>query len=295
MNEVLFELIKSSKSRNEVLLKYFGKSNGILYQLLNNFITENKIDPSHLERKIKICPQCGKIVKKRGNKFCNSSCSASFTNKGKVVSEETKSKIQSKLKGRILSEEIKEKRRKWPNTNLKHGKYISKAKERECKLCGTPFIATLINRGQRSSSKFCSDLCRNKYISELKKTEVKNGTHKGWQSRNIESYPERFFKKVLNNNNIKFEHNYPVNKKELELDESHSYFLDFFIENKKIDLEIDGKQHKERKDYDDIRDINLTNNGFKVYRIKWENINTEKGKLYIKEEIDKFLSFYKNC
>ena len=34
--------------------------------------------------------------------------------------------------------------------------------------------------------------------------------------------------------------------------------------------------------------------GWKVYRIKWKSINTDSGKLYIKNEIDKFLEFYRN-
>lgn len=47
------------------------------------------------------------------------------------------------------------------------------------------------------------------------------------------------------------------------------YFLDFLIEKngKKIDLEIDGKQHKDRKDHDKERDEYLTNLGYIIYRI----------------------------
>ena len=59
-------------------------------------------------------------------------------------------------------------------------------------------------------------------------------------------------------------------------------------------MEIDGKQHKlkERKESDEIRDKLLIKSGIKVYRIEWKSINTEKGKEYIKNEIDKFLEFY---
>lgn len=50
------------------------------------------------------------------------------------------------------------------------------------------------------------------------------------------------------------------------------YFLDFLIEKngKKIDLEIDGKQHEyeDRKAHDILRDQYLTDLGFIVYRIK---------------------------
>ena len=67
-----------------------------------------------------------------------------------------------------------------------------------------------------------------------------------------------------------------------------------FGENKKIALEIDGKQHEysERRESDILKDIVLTNNGWNVYRIKWKNINNVEGKEYIKKEIEKFLEFY---
>jgi hypothetical protein len=44
-----------------------------------------------------------------------------------------------------------------------------------------------------------------------------------------------------------------------------------------------------------VRDEVLIKNNYIVYRIKWRNINTEKGKEYIKNEIDNFLEFYNKC
>ena len=94
---------------------------------------------------------------------------------------------------------------------------------------------------------------------------------------------------------FKYEFNKTVSKRSLGIDCDYSYFLDFYIKNKNIDLEIDGSQHKlkERKEHDEYRDEYLTKSGYKVYRIIWKNINTEKGKEYIKNEIDKFLEFLK--
>ncbi len=62
----------------------------------------------------------------------------------------------------------------------------------------------------------------------------------------------------------------------------------------KIDLEIDGKQHKQRKEHDTERDKFLTENGFKVYRVEWNQINNEKGKEQMKNKIDAFIAFYKS-
>ena len=90
----------------------------------------------------------------------------------------------------------------------------------------------------------------------------------------------------------------PINEnatKELNVKGKGGYYLDFFFPNKMIALEIDGSQHEdpERKALDIKKDKALIENGYKVYRIKWKEIQSDKGKAYIKEEIDKFLIFYR--
>lgn len=120
------------------------------------------------------------------------------------------------------------------------------------------------------------------------------GRHKGWQSRNIISYPEKFWMEVLKNNNIDYSFNHVVKKSDLGVENDNSnYFLDFLIDEN-IDLEIDGKQHKyaDRAESDRIRDEILTKNNFIVYRVEWNEINSETGKQHMKEKIDKFLDFY---
>ena len=107
---------------------------------------------------------------------------------------------------------------------------------------------------------------------------IKEGRHKGWTSRNIESYPEKFFKEVLDNNGISYTRELPLKK-----EDGSNYFLDFVINknDKIIDLEIDGKQHtyEDRAESDRIRDEFIKNKGFLVYRIPWNTINSEEGKL----------------
>ena len=125
--------------------------------------------------------------------------------------------------------------------------------------------------------------------SALKRVEL--GTHKGWISRNITSYPEKFFENVLKNLNLtNYEREYVVKHSN-----SKNYFLDFYFPELQIDLEIDGSQHnkEEVKNKDKERDTFLSSKGIIVYRIKWKSINDEIGKQYIKEEIEKFISFYK--
>ena len=90
--------------------------------------------------------------------------------------------------------------------------------------------------------------------------------------------------KVLDNLNIPYIREEHVGK----------YFLDFKIDvgNFKLDLEIDGRQHTYRVEHDKERDAFLRENGFLVYRIPWNTVNTENGRQLMKEKIDKFLEFY---
>lgn len=172
--------------------------------------------------------------------------------------------------------------------------------KRTCITCGR-----LIN--DKNKSGYCRKCCakarysnateeqRHKWSEDAKK-RMAEGKIKPWQSRNTLSYPEKFFKKVLENNNIKFEGpNYVVKQKDLGVPDclpSSCYFIDFKIGM--VDLEIDGKQHwkdKDRVESDKIRDKYLTKAGYIVYRIKWKSINSENGKQYIKTEIDNLLEF----
>jgi len=316
MNDNEFiNIINTSESKREILLRYFGYANKTVYDKLNSFIIKNSIDTSHLQKIIKYCPNCGKIIIKNDNKFCNSSCAGTYNNKNRTLSIETKKLISDKLIGRTLSVEhrmklIGENNGRWKEKIKriverkivihKESGYIFNDRRNTCLMCEKD----LTHKQKIRKNDFCSNSCSSKFRyskqeernknSIVMKKRVNDRLHNGWASRNIVSYPEQFFIKVLNNNNIEFIHNYPVNKKDLGLNDSHNYFLDFYIKDKKIDLEIDGRQHKDRKEHDYLRDKILINNGYIVYRIDWKNINTKIGKEYIKEEINKFLEYYKN-
>lgn len=211
-------------------------------------------------------------------RFCSNKCSKSFSSK--VNREETNKKISKSLLN---------------NKNVKK----KEIEYKKCKECNNDFLAI------RKIRIFCSNKCSATYqkqlgnvaskLSLIVKEKVKNGTHIGWQSRKIRSYAEKFFETVLINNGIKYDSEYKISKKELGLNEIANYFLDFYLIDYNIDLEIDGKQHEytERKIKDKIRDEALIKNGYNVYRIKWKNPNNEENKNYIKNEIDKLLSYIK--
>ena len=157
--------------------------------------------------------------------------------------------------------------------------------------------------GTGTSKKTKTGLCKKCYIQSDEAKQSRSNALKGckntrgWQSRKILSYPEKFFYKVLTDNGIIFEGpNVPVSKRALGLDSDANYFLDFKIGM--VDLEIDGSQHwqyEERASSDKIRDAALTKFGYTVYRIRWKSINTVAGKKYIANEITKLLEFLRGC
>lgn len=295
----IIKLLDECQSTSEIAVKLQGYSNGRINKKIKEYIVQYGYEYkyfSNAETKYndnpKFCKECSEkiIFDKRINDFCSSKCSATYNNKLRLpYSDEMKEKISISLKNYFGN--IPE---------IKSEKSNRKTIQMTCVICGNKYETLDKNyNGKNGTRKTCSDVCnsllRSKNSKEIMKERVKNGTHKGWKSRNVESFPETFFKKVLDNNGIKYEFNYPIPKRSLDLDCDCSYFLDFYIIDKNIDLEIDGRQHKleERIESDTIRNDALIKKGFIVYRIEWKNINTKKGKEYIKNEIEKFLEFIK--
>jgi len=132
-----------------------------------------------------------------------------------------------------------------------------------------------------------------KKISESVRKAYKEGRNPGWTiRRKQESYAEGFWKTVLVNNNIPFEQEKRVPKSSLGIIGSkHSYFLDFYLTDKNVDLEIDGHQHYEesRKQHDAYRDQKLKEAGYVVYRIKYTN---PKNSVVVQEDVERFLNWY---
>lgn len=270
--------IQKCKSYNEIgkILGY-NYYNGNVKKQIVKFCEENRLNADEIiqnNNKPNICLQCGREITGKNRfrkKFCNSSCAAKYNNKGRMQSEETKEKISKTLNDYYLNLDL--------------------CKERICKWCGKSFKPLLNKSGRLSKSKYCSEECSNKgcssILSDIMKEKVLNGKHQGWKTRNISSYPENFWMKVLESNFINYIREYHVDNK---------YFLDFLIEKNgiKIDLEIDGKQHlyEDRKQHDIERDKYLTENNYMVYRIPWNEINSEEGKLLMKNKINDFLTFF---
>lgn len=187
-------------------------------------------------------------------RFCSSKCARGFS---------------TKAKRSLINEKVSKKM-------MKFGIIVKK-----CQICGNEFN-THKNRQKNSCSNSCAMKLRNsnpetklilsKRFSELcKKRYAKGDSTLGWQSRkNMPmSSLEILAYNILLKNNINFEREYKINK----------WFIDFALVDKKIAIELDGKQHEheKRKINDDKKDKYLLDNGWTVIRIKyWEKNKEEK-------------------
>lgn len=109
---------------------------------------------------------------------------------------------------------------------------------------------------------------RKKISDSMKKAHEDGRAWNIGQSRwnNEPSYPEKFFKKVIENDFI--DKNY---KQEFPLDR---YSLDFAWVHLKKCIEIDGDQHQRFEEYqkrDKKKDISIKQAGWSVLRIKWKD------------------------
>jgi len=281
------KIVNESNGTGEICRKYNFCDNGKSRNQIKEFINNFNLDISHFgfknhprkyESVEKECPVCkNKFITQLNHRDEKTTCSIKCCNKffkDLRYNEQSNKKRSESIKkycvsvGKSLHIESEPRRLK---------------KQTICKGCGVMF------HPRNSKSKYCNPQCKYNcpdYINSLKNKaleRVANGTHNGWNSRNIVSYPEKFFMNVLNNNNISYEHNKKVGK----------YFIDFAIAEKMVALEIDGKQHliEDRQKSDSLKDAFLKNNGWFVYRIPWKSINNDLGKKYISDEINKFLIF----
>lgn len=140
----------------------------------------NRIKISIPEKKIKPkikCLNCGKET--INDKFCSNSCAASFNNKNRKYSVETKEKISKSVK--LYNETHKVQ------------------KTRTCIFCNKIFLVQRIKNDRFSKSKFCSNECRNKYLSKINKylskinKEMGSG---GFREGSVKNYKSGWYKGI---------------------------------------------------------------------------------------------------
>lgn len=279
-NEIeIRDAFKNSKTLTEV-----SKKLECSHSLANmkRYIKKYNIDITHFSmsrgrRHERVCPMCGLKFSSwdyEDKKTCSRACSNKyFKRKHK---KETKQKISCSLKGYLKI-----------HPHLKLMDF--------CKFCGKEF------HKKNSKTQYCSSACAQKSpytrkkLSDKVQERIRNRKHQGWTSRNILSFPEKYFKGVFEKNGFsnRFVTNYPIKKRNLGIDCDACYFLDFYFPEFNLDVEIDGKQHErsEIKAHDEFRDGKLKENGYKIHRIKWKSLKDTK---YFRTEIEKVLNIL-NC
>lgn len=211
--------------------------------------SEGKVNTKRLPERV--CQWCGKeYPRKIGNpKFCSRKC---YGDSKKGVSTgahkpETIAKIRDDLRSRSTS-----------------------IFPRSCKRCGK-----IIERPTHRQV-YCSNSCSAKanWDNPWLKAEMllkHSINHAGWSTRKkgTESFPEKFWRQRLEKEIFTFTQERMVKKKVLGLKRNGNYFLDFFFPELNVNLEVDGRQHDERKESDAIRDEALTRYGVTVIRYRW--------------------------
>ena len=110
-----------------------------------------------------------------------------------------------------------------------------------------------------------------KKISETRKRKIASGEIKIVRTLNHPSYPEQWLIDVLKN---KF--NMEDGKEYLRELNFHNYFLDFAWPERKLCIELDGRQHceEDRKRRDQLKDGLLKDEGWLEIRVDWGWVRT---------------------
>lgn len=112
----------------------------------------------------------------------------------------------------------------------------------------------------------------------MKQRYAEGDTSIGWQTRTTSSYPEKFFEQVLTELGVTFKREVRIGK----------WFADFVIGD--LVLEIDGRQHDDRKEQDAEKDAFLKSKGYRVSRIRWRNPKTKTGLQTMMSELNTSLA-----
>jgi len=217
------------------------------------------------------CEKCGQEHDSTfgSGRFCSRQCANS-----RIITEETKEKIKL---GMSTSKKFID-----AQTKRFGVFYGGEIKTERCKVCQTP----IKRRTKFGLCKAClhNDESYRKKLSDSIKLSMKTNYY-GWTPTG-ESYPEKFWTNVLQSRGIRFEREKKVDR----------FYLDFYLEKngKKIDFEIDGKQHKykDRIKHDLDRTKFLVNLGYIVYRLDWVAPTNDERKEKVKADIERFISFY---
>lgn len=153
----IYEIFNESKNLSEVLKKMNLSDNVINWKKIKEMAIDVNFDINvYKERKKRYCLKCGTQLKKGQKKFCCHSCSATFNNTGRVITDETKEKIKSGVI-KFINDSYGDKIPK--NNNKNSIKTTIKKEKKICVFCG--------NEIEKYGNKYCSNDCHSKYRHKL--------------------------------------------------------------------------------------------------------------------------------
>lgn len=167
--------------------------------------------------------------------------------------------------------------------NAKHSNRYIKAKEEGKKIIISE--ETRKKCGEAFKGKHHSDETKQKISESYKKYLKENPNKIGWiiNHSSKKSYPEQYFEKLFINEGIPLKYHKQIDR----------YELDFYNEELKKYVEIDGEQHYTDKmiQHDNERDTYLLNLGWNGLRIRWSEYKklSEKEKEEKIQEVKTFL------
>lgn len=268
-------VIEARRQHGKEVRKVRSDANRLAW--VENFIKEGKT-----------CPECGKLLpipnQNHYMTYCSRSCACKA--KSKNMSPETRERSNKLIGDAIRQAGVQRRKQKAEQYLQEH---------HVCEYCGSWM------KFKYASGRFCSYECSQNYCNTWAKNhpeEFAERTKKIWsdpvhyenliagQKKAIAegrwppmmrsdrpSVPEIVWNQVLQNAGIRFSYNHLVKHSELGMNVPKLvwYKLDFYLIDYHVDLEIDGSEHNtpEHIESDRIRDINLTNGGYRVYRIPW--------------------------
>lgn len=180
-----------------------------------------------------MCLQCSRPIdykRKTTNKFCNQSCSATYTNlKRPPKSIETRKKISIANKNRIITRESKIKYKKETIQRSEQNRNAYYNDPKTCKICNT------VNSYEKRHRKTCSRECQT--IASTSRT-YQNGSKKYFYYKGIalESSWELEVAILLDSLNIKWIRPKPMQYLDQE-NKSRMYYPDFYLTDYNIFLD----------------------------------------------------------
>ena len=213
------------------------------------------------------CKQCNinLVYNQRHNKFCSTSCSASYYNKdrkGVALDTAVKQKISSSVQ-------------KFNNENP----YPQYSKISFCCVCNSIIKNKIV--------KTCSSKCKSILLSNNMIERIKQNRRSNYR-RDKKSYLEESFETWLVDNSIslKYEPEYTIKNHITQ----KWYFVDFYFPKINLIVELDGKQHEKpkHKEADKLRDEYITTHlNINVFRISYNEYQAGT-------KINQLLKFFEN-